>query len=376
VIDWVAVKVPEFTPPGPLLAQPISRLKGCVVPPFRPSRYYQYVCDLREPFDIDAVVHLNFRYGRETHKVEIIDAGEKTLDQMARIISQLFDVDPWGLSVMRTDLAADVEGVPVRWFKDHAYVNRKRYSSRIEKSLESELQFVAMSDATAETLYAGKRPNILRIYDKFGELRVQLRKIEREYRRFNAGLERLEMTEEQRYFGQLIPPTFEHYCELHGYKFEIGKILTRVEHQIGGRIPREFATLRDLQYAHEVDPFTSLKIMPGVQFQSHSAPPSGVPIRDYLAALGLDHLEKDLGSRQLAHQFVYKHANGNGKRLIDSLARCVPAKQQPTTIEQVRESYRRSTLAQTSPSGENRVYLTPTYGHEREIAGSGFGVLS
>jgi len=161
VIDKLDVRIPEFTLPGPALADPIKQLKRCIVPPFRPSRYYQYVCDLREPFDIDAVVHLNFRFGRETHKVEIIDAGEKTLDEMAGIINRLFEIDPWTLKVMRTDLTADVAGVPVPWFKDHAYVNRKQFSSRIEKSFESELQFVAMGSGVAQTIYAGKKAELV-----------------------------------------------------------------------------------------------------------------------------------------------------------------------------------------------------------------------
>jgi len=63
---------------------------------------------------------------------------------MADILVQLFQVDPWSLSLMRVDLAVDVEGVPVPWFRDHAYVNRKQFSSRIEKSHDSEVEFVGM----------------------------------------------------------------------------------------------------------------------------------------------------------------------------------------------------------------------------------------
>ncbi len=120
-------------------------------------------------FGVDAVIHLSFRFGKPNHKVEIVDAGEKTVEQIADIVLSLFDVDPWNLELMRVDLAADVDGAPVSWFQDHAYVNRKQYSSRIEKSQEMELQFVGMGTAIAQTIYAGKRPNLIRIYDKLGE---------------------------------------------------------------------------------------------------------------------------------------------------------------------------------------------------------------
>lgn len=55
-----------------------------------------------------------------------MDAGEKTVEQIADILVSLFDVNPWDLELMRVDLAADVDGVPVSWFQDHAFVNRKR----------------------------------------------------------------------------------------------------------------------------------------------------------------------------------------------------------------------------------------------------------
>jgi hypothetical protein len=117
VLDKLDVRVSELALPGPILAGPLEELKRHPVPLFRPSKYYQYICDLREPFGIDAVVHLYLRNGRPNHKIEMIDAGEKTLEGMARIVTLLFDVAPWTLGVMRTDLAADIEGVSVPWFK-------------------------------------------------------------------------------------------------------------------------------------------------------------------------------------------------------------------------------------------------------------------
>ena len=137
MIDKTDFRIPEFALPGPVLEKSLAQLKREPVPIFRSSRFYQNVCDLRDHFGVDAVIHLSLRFGRPNHKVEIIDAGEKTVEQIADILLSLFDVDPWSLELMRVDLAADVDDVPVSWFQDHAYVNRKQYSSRIEKSFET-----------------------------------------------------------------------------------------------------------------------------------------------------------------------------------------------------------------------------------------------
>jgi hypothetical protein len=370
VIDWVGVRIPDFTAPGPILAGPLEQLRrGATIPYFKPSRHYQHVCDCREPFALDAMVHLKFRYGRKNHKVEIIDAGQKTIDEMAGIITRLFQIDPWTLQVMRIDLAADVEGVPVPWFRDHAYVNRKQFSSRIEKSFEQELQFVAMGSALAQTIYAGKRPHLFRIYDKLAEWRIQLRKLERDYNRFNRGMEGMDFSEEERYYAQRIAPTFREYCRRFGYEFHPGNSLTRVERQVGGpRVPPELSKFGALRYAHELNPFTALKIIPGERFQVLDSPPEDVSIRNWLAAIGFETLKEHLGSAQLARQIVLRHGNNNGRRILESLARCGPDTRDSVTLEQIQESYRVSTLAQTSPNELKQVYLTPTYEREREIA--------
>ncbi len=351
MIDKADVRVSEFALPGPVLAGPLEELKKHPVPLFWPSRFYQYVCDLREPFGIDAVVHLYLRHGRPNHKVEIIDAGEKTVQEMADIIRQLFDVDPWTLQLMRADLATDLEGVSVPWFKDNAYVNLKQFSSRIEKSFDQELQFVGMGTAVAQTLYAGKRPNLIRIYNKLDEWRMQWRKQAIKCERFNRRMEGLEMTEEQKYYGSRFLPSFPDYCKERGYRFETGNMLTRIERQIGGnRFPPEFSTMGDLRYAHELRPFTGIQIVSTEAFQNFNSPPEGVPMRDWLAAIGFETLKERVGSLQVAQSIVLKYGNGNGKRIFESLAESLPTKRQPLTMEDVQESFRKSTLLQTSKS--------------------------
>jgi hypothetical protein len=350
VIDKTDFRIPESALPGPVLEKPLEQLKREPVPIFRSSRYYKNVCDLRDHFGVDAVIHLSFRFGKPNHKVEIVDAGEKTVEQIADILQSLFDVNPWTLELMRVDLAADMGGAPVSWFQDHAYVNRKQYSSRIEKSHEMELQFVGMGTAIAQTIYAGKRPNLIRIYDKLGEWTMQLRRVERDCKRFNQLLSEMDLTEEQRHFGCRVAPTFKEYCRTRGYDYSQGAILTRIERQIGGgRFPEGMQTLGDLQYAHQFDPFDQLRIGASGPIMDVNSVPDGVPMRNWLAAIGLNTLVAQFGSLQLAHAFVLRHGNGNGRRILETLAECAPRNRHPLTLEGIRESYRCSTLLQTSP---------------------------
>jgi hypothetical protein len=370
VIDKADFRVSEFAPPGPALAEVFAQLRMHPIPPFRPSRLYQFSADLRNDFDIEAIVHLYCRFGRPNHKVEIVDAGEKTLDEMAGILAQIFSVDPWTLSMMRVDLAADIEGVPVPWFQNHALVNRKQFSSQFKKSIEQELEFVSMGTAVAQTIYAGKKPDFTRIYDKLAEWLRQQRKREIECNRFNRRMEGMEMSEEQRYYGRQIAPTFKDFCRANGYAYQEGNVLTRIERQIGGdRIPPELATLNDLRFAHEFeDPFKGLKLVSAGPILNVNSVPEGVPVRDWLAGLGLHYLSGHFGSVQLAHSFVRRNSKGNGKRILESLEDCLPPSRQPLTIEEIRASFRRSTLAQTSPPGRGDVHLSPTYEQQRQTA--------
>lgn len=362
MIDKVDVRIPEFALPGPVLQGPFEQLKRHPIPLFRPSRFFKYVCDLREPFGIDAVVHLWLRQGRPTHKVEIIDAGEKTIFEIADIITLLFEVDPWSLQLMRIDLAADLQDIPVSWFKDRAYVNRKQFSSRIDKSFEKEVQFVGMGTAVAQILYAGKRPCLMRIYNKLAEWLMQLRRIEFQCRRFNKRMADMDMSEEQRFYGQLLPPTFEEFCRARGYQFKSGNILTRIERQIGGkRFPRELNTLGDLRYAHEFEPFGEMEIIGTAPVLNFDSPPAGMPVRNWLALIGFEAMIRQLGSAQLARSVVLKHGNGNGRRILESLVRSSPTPRQPLTMEEIQDSYKRSTFRQTSNSSQAAVHLSPTY---------------
>ena len=346
---------------GPVLAEPLSRLKKHPVLPFRPAKYYEYSADLRDDFEVDAIVHLNARFGRPSHKIEIIDAGKKTIFEMAEIIVSLFDVDPWSLPLMRVDLAADIEGVPVSWFQANAYVSRKQFASRIEKSRDVEVQFVKMAQGLAETIYAGKRPNPVRIYNKIAELKMQHRRKEIRCERFNRRMEKMDLNLEQKYYGARYVPPFETFCREEGFDYRPEMIVTRIESQRGSRLPKKMRTFSDLLFADEYEPFRGLKLTGAQAVVNLDAPPEGVPVRNWLAALGLRTLSEAHGSLQTARSIVFKHANGNGKRIFDTLEECTLGIRPPVTIDQIHDYFRQSTLRQLSHVSQKASYLDPTY---------------
>ena len=162
------------------------------------------------------------------------------------------------------------------------------------------------------------------------------------------------------YFDKLVPPTFEEFCRTKFYQFEPGKILTRIERQIGGKIPTEYATVGDLRRVHETLPFTALRIMPGSKVEAFGPPREGIAIRNHLAALGFEALKEQLGSLQIARQFVFKNANGNGQRVLDSLAESLPRSLQGVTLDQIHASFRASSAPQTSRKPEGVICFSPT----------------
>ena len=361
MIDKVDVRIYEFASYGPALTLFIDKKNECPMHPFRSSKYYEYSANLTD-FGIDAIVHLNCRFGRHRHKVEIVHAGRKSLEEMVDIIQALFDVDPWSVELMRVDFAADIEDVPVSWFRDNAYFSRKRYSSRIEKSHEQELCFVVMSTATAETIYAGKRPVLIRIYNKLGEWRVKFRKLECDYERFNSRMRGMELTQEQEEYGVRIPPTWKQFCAWQGYEYREGATLTRIESQIGGtkRLPEGLKTFGDLRNASEILPFKGIRIVPKPVL-SVDAPPDGMSVRNWLAGLGFEALQQAHGSLQAARSIVTKFGQGNGSRILESLSECSRSSRPPVTREEIQRIYQESTLKQTAPRAHNTVHVSYTY---------------
>jgi hypothetical protein len=346
MIDKLDVRIPSMTAFAPEMAAVAADLRGGSIGPFRASRFYKYVADLRKSHGIDAIVHLEYKFGECTHKVEVIDAGKKTLAEMEQIVSRIFAINPSRVELMRVDLAADVPGVPVVWFRDNASFSYKRFASRIEKAKETELEFIGMSQAEAQSLYAGRKPNCVRIYDKFAELKLQWSKVARNYKRFNKGMDNFELSDEQRYYGERIPLPFEQFCREEGHEYAEGAMLTRVERQIGGdRFPDELRTVADLRHAADFNPFSGIQLL-AAETARESNPPTSGSMRDWLAARGFQTLIDEKGGMQSAASFVLKYGNGNGRRLLESIMPHMPKKQAPITGERLYELYKHSTLPQ------------------------------
>lgn len=155
MIDTVHVRVQNMAPSAADMSYALEQLRHGHLDGFTPSRFYEGVGSLKEHFGIDAILHFGYRHGRKAHKIEIREAGKKSVPEMADIVTSIFDVDPWTVSLLRVDLTADVEGVPVSWFREHAFVNRKQFSSRIEKSFEQEMQFVGMGPTAGRMVPMG-----------------------------------------------------------------------------------------------------------------------------------------------------------------------------------------------------------------------------
>ncbi|MBS1800475.1 MAG: hypothetical protein JSS95_11695 [Acidobacteria bacterium] len=362
MIDKTDVRIAWGTPFSTEMEEIGKQLRRGQVAPFHPSRFYSFVGSLRETHNIDAILHLNYRgkNGRASSKLEIIDAGKKTILEMAQIIRRVFDIDPFQCELMRLDLASDISGVPVHVFRDLARFKYKRFSSRIEKSFETEMEFTAMGTADAQTFYAGRRPNFVRIYNKIKELYKQWLKLKQSCERFNKQMQRLEMSEEQRYYGSRYYPTFEEFLKNEGIEHGQGLTLTRIERQISGsRFPKELRLFGDLRRAHLFNPYASMTIMPSTKIRSFESPPKGVSIRDWLAAYGLNALWNACGDAQQAFSFVQKHGNGNGKRVLDSLLKILPSERPPITAAEILDSYVRSIERQQVGLSASQDILTP-----------------
>lgn len=233
-----------------------------------------------------------------------------------------------------------------------------------------EMEFIGMGSAVSQSLYAGRRPNCVRIYNKFAELRRQWLKLKQAADKYNRGLQDFDITEEQRRNAIRVPPPFEEFCLREGSEYTPGALLTRVERQIGGdRFPKELRTFGDLSRAHEFNPFEALQIVSIEPVLNFEHLPTGVSIRDWLAVRGLQGIQADLGSMQQADAFVLKNGNGNGRRVLESLREIMPPACPAISEAALFELYRKSTEKQILENQAIQIYSDPTYENENnEIA--------
>lgn len=286
-----------------------------------PAKRYEWRTDLR-PIGRDVILHYGLKrpegdmHSRE-HKLEILDTGKKSYSELAALLDRTIQVLPDDLEIMRIDLCADIHGVPIAWFLPRARVKFKRYAHEI-----GEAKYQRIGTRGIETICAGKRPNMVRFYDKVAECEMQLKRLQRKQSR-DADTLTLESE-----FG-IIP----------------GSVITRVERQYGGnRIPREIGTFNQLAQLPQFDPFTNIEIVNGTGVKAPTVEECGLDT--WLAGTRLAELHAEMGEQQF-RRFLSRHSSGNAARIRkkyrDFLA---TGSDHPVTPATLRETFCKSVTEQ------------------------------
>jgi len=250
--------------------------------PFRTAKHYEYAGDLRE-YGLNVRLNLYCQMDKVgNHKLELIDVGTMKRSDIFREVVSIFDVDPRTLGIMRIDLAVDVPNVPVQWFRETVQAQRKRFRSAVT----GDRFYAEMGTGGIQTLYFGKRPNVIRIYDKRAEYMAQYRNA---IRKLGKGFE---------------SPSFE---SVMGFSYPDSN-LTRVERQFGARIPSELATLGNVcAEGFECKPFANLKI---IDHATLPEPNSNVSFETHCTGMYLRSIAENDGMQAL-QTFISKHSKGN-----------------------------------------------------------------
>lgn len=289
-----------------------------------PSKRYQWVTDLR-PIKLDALLHYGLKRGeneprRGDHKLELLDTGTKHYSALIEQIENVTEGSSHDLEIMRVDLCADLYGTPMEWFLHRARVRFKRIAHEI-----GVFKYQRIGKAGVQTLSAGKRPNMIRFYDKVAEYQDQLRKIKRKRGKLEA--EKLTLESE---FG--IPET---------------TVITRVERQFGGnRIPAIIDSLGKLPRLPEFNPFTNVEIRNGSGARVPTIQERG--LNTWLKGSHLRELLDKMGEQQF-HRFLNANSSGNAKRYLTKYADFLqPDGDNLVTTGTLFETYRDSVVRQLS----------------------------
>jgi hypothetical protein len=252
------------------------------------SGRYEWVSDLR-PIGIDARV--NFSLKRDEgephegeHKLEIIDTGEKAFSQLSAVLEQVVEGSTDDLELMRIDLCADICEVPVDWFLNRIRIKFKRVAYEM-----GNLKYQRIGKAGIQTISAGRRPNIVRVYDKIAEYKEQLKRLNRK-RSFDSE----ELTLESA-FGVSESAT-----------------ITRIERQFGGgRIPEEIDCFGKLGRLPDYDPFTNIEILNGSAAHVPTIKECGFDT--WITGTFLRERQDEMGLQQF-RRWLNANSGGNGAR--------------------------------------------------------------
>jgi hypothetical protein len=303
MIDKVELRVPHFVPYTGDFSQLYRELRNDPKGPFKHSAHYLAVADLRD-YGYPVILHTHNVHDKcGNFKLELIETGGMTYSGMARQVARVFAVDVGRLELMRLDLAADVESVPVSWFERNYRAKFKRWTSSIGK-LEDPGEFSEMGRRGVETFYLGKRPNVIRVYNKVAERQYQHNRMAARAKR--AGIPASEVPTFEAIFSH--PPT--------------GFTLTRVERQMaGGRVPETLTDFSKLRNASDFKPFEPLVYI-GVGKPEPN--PDNYDFNEYGVGMYLRELVEREGFHR-ARQIVNQHSKRNASRIFKRYAEFMPA---------------------------------------------------
>lgn len=230
-IDSLAIQLPTYTFYHPEFEE------KCRQAGFRssPKSHYYHFADLRG-VGVPVTFYRN-QHSSHTHKIELHGVGHMSAIQICGLLKDIVMEDPLEFKVMRVDLAADVPGVPVTWFRTHVSAKYKRHHpvygrQQIAKIADSSRTYPSFE---YETLSHGKK-NRFQIYDKVEELEELVRT------------------------GN-ISDADARLLDLYRAS---ARCWTRVERECVGRVPEQLTTLGKLfSQALNFNPFDSIDILPG-----------------------------------------------------------------------------------------------------------------
>ncbi len=287
----------------------------------RASGRYQWVTDLR-PVGIDALLHYGLKRGENDphegeHKLELLDTGEKSYSRLVAQIEGTVEGPVDDLDVMRIDLCADLHGTPIEWFLDRARIRFKRIAHEM-----GQVKYQRIGKAGIQTISAGRRPNIVRIYDKVAECKDQLRK---KQRKRSPDSDELSLEQE---FG-----------------VAEDAVITRVERQFGGqRIPTMIDSFGRLTRLPDFDPFTNIEISNGTDARLPTIAECGLDM--WCTGMWLRGMLRKMG-RQQFERWLAANSAGNSARYRKRYAPFFqPDADGTVTIQTIFETYRESVMKQ------------------------------
>jgi hypothetical protein len=322
MIDKLELRLPRVTVLRPLVREFIAESRH-----FKNSTRtmgsgrYEWVTDVR-PVGIDALLHYSLKREENDphegeHKLELLDTGKKGYSDLAGQVEAVIECSADDLDIMRIDLCADMYGVPVEWFLGRMRVRFKRIAHEFGIP-----KYQRIGKAGIQTVSAGRRPNIVRVYDKVAECKDQLRKLQRKRSR-----DADELTLE-REFG-----------------ISENAVITRVERQFGGqRIPRAIECFGLLSRLPEFNPFTNIEICNGTGARVPTIPECGLDT--WLTGTLLHQFQTEMGEQQF-RRWLNANSAGNAARYRKKYADFLqPEGDNLLTNETIFQTYRKSVMEQ------------------------------